>query len=104
MAKEYLGEVFLYPSQIKNSRFDIGGLENLVVDDETTVSTATESADTSMDFDSFLSVLDGLLLDLGFPLEDDQKHRGAQPIPAGFPEKAPPKVHHGAPQLLLALN
>ena len=55
---------------MKFNTFDIVGLENLVVDDETTVESAAESLDTSMDFDSFISVLDGLLLDLGIPLEE----------------------------------
>ena len=48
--------------------FDIGGLDNLVEDDVTTVGSAG-SATSATDYDSFLSVLDGLLLDLGYDLD-----------------------------------
>ena len=40
----------------------------LVEEDESTTA-MVESMDTSMDFDSFISDLDGLLCDLGFPPE-----------------------------------
>ena len=59
--------IIIFCSILKFDTIDLGGLENLVEEDEST--TAMVESTTSMDFDSFISDLDRLLCDLGIPSE-----------------------------------
>ena len=60
--------IIIFCSISKLDAFNLGGLKKLVEEDESTTA-MVESMDTSMDFDSFVSDLDRLLCNLGFPPE-----------------------------------